>query len=531
MRQPILVFWTLLAIAVFGIAARFLRRPYPIVMAVGGALLALIPELPSIDMRPDTVFYVILPLLLFGSAWRTDFGEFREFLGPIVALALGLVVFTTVVVAFGAHWLMGIPLASGFVLGAILSPPDAIATEAIAEEVPFPRAVAAVLSGESLINDATALVIYRFAVIAVVMGSFSPRGITAQFLYVCGVGIAIGLVIAMILAQLQIWLRKRGIGDPALSTVISIVAPFLVYMPAEAANASGVLAAVAGGIYLSRRSTELFDSRSRLMANGVWDLLFFALNGLAFIMIGLQLRSILAALGGYSPWTLLWYAVAISVLIIAARFIAVFPFGYLRVAIRRRLGKPTEPASWRRMLVVSWAGMRGIVTLAAALALPTQTASHSPFPDRPLILFLAFVVIAVTLVGQGLTLPTLIRRLRVFETGPEGAVLARAQVRTAQAAERRLLQLEAELRTEEERQIAARLRSALDERIAYFESQLSGDEFARRLVHFEDDRKMRLELAHSERHELESMRRHGEINDRVYHYLEQQIDLLEARLA
>ena len=525
-----MVFWTLLAIAIFGIVARALRKPYPIVMVVGGAALAAIPELPTINLRPDTVFYLMLPLLLFGSAWRTDFREFREFLGPIIALALGLVIFTTVVVAFGTHWLIGIPLSVGFVLGAILSPPDAIATEAIAEEVPFPRAVGAVLSGESLVNDATALVVYRFAVLAVVTGSFAPRGVTLQFLYVCGVGILIGIAIAAVLASLQIWLRKVKIGDPALLTVLSLVAPFLVYMPAEAANASGVLAAVAGGIFLSRKSPQLFDSRSRLMANGVWDLLIFALNGIAFIMIGLQLRGIFAALSGYTPLQLVWYAVATSLLVIAARFAAVIPFAYLRAALRRRFGIPTEPPSWRRMVVVSWAGMRGIVTLAAALALPTSVLGGAPFPDRPLILFLSFVVIAVTLVGQGLTLPTLIRRLHIFEIGPEGAVLAAAQIRTATAAEHRLRELEATLQTMEERDMAARLRTALEERITYFEAKLSDGKHPE-IERFDRNREMRLDLAHSERHELELMRKRGEINDRVYHYIELQIDLLEARLS
>jgi monovalent cation/hydrogen antiporter len=530
MRQPTIVFWTLLAIAVFAVAARALRRPYPIVMVVGGALLALVPELPTIALRPDTVFYILLPPLLFGAAWRTDFREFREFIGPITTLALGLVVFTTVVVAYGAHWLIGLPLASAFVLGAVLSPPDAIATEAIAEEVPFPRAIAAVLSGESLVNDATALVIYRFAVVAVVTGAFSLAGATLQFLYLCIGGIAIGLVIAELIGRIQTWLRRSSLGNQTISTVLSLVTPYLVYIPAEAAGASGVLAAVAGGIYLSRKSTVLFDSPTRLMANGVWDLLIFMLNGIAFILIGLQLRAIVADLHGFSLSMLAWYGLAISALVITARFAAVFPLAYLRVNLRRRIGLPAEPTSWRRVFVVSWAGMRGVVTLAAALALPTTTAAGAPFPGRSLILFLAFVVIAVTLVGQGLTLPALMRRLRVTETAPEDTALALAQVRTAKAAQRRLHELEPDLATKQEREIAGRLSSALDERIAYFDAVLGGRKPDGFVPALQRHREMRLELCRAERHELERLRSHGEIDDRVYHHLEWQIDLLEAQL-
>jgi len=531
MEHPAIIFWTLLATAVFGVAARFLRQPYPIVMVLGGVLLALLPQLPTITMRPMTVFFVLLPALLFGAAWRTDFGEFKEFLGPIVMLALGLVVLTTVAVALGAHWLIGIPLASAFVLGAVLSPPDAIAVEAISETVPFPRAVGVILSGESLVNDATALVIYGFAVTAVITGAFSLAGASLEFVYVALVGTAIGIAIADVLGRLLQLLRKAKLADPAVTCVITIATPYLIYVPAEWAHASGVLAVVAGGIYLSRKSSALFDSESRIMANGVWDLLFFAFNGIAFILIGLQLRSVVAALGTtYSPLSLAWYALAVCAIVIGVRILTVLPFAYLRTALRRRLGLFSGPVPWRRIFVVGWAGMRGVVTLAAALAVPVATNSGAPFPARALILFLAFVVIAVTLIGQGLTLPSLIRRLRIAESAEEGPSVALAQLRTAAAARRRLRELERGFATTLEREVGQRLAGALDERIGYYGAVLDGRELDAREPAHERDRQMRIELCAAERRELEMLRDRGEISDRVFRRLEWQIDLVQAQL-
>lgn len=256
MQGSTIVFWTLLAIAVFGIASRALRLPYPIVMVVGGAMLAFVPGLPSIRVPPDLVFLVLLPPLLFGGGWQTDPREFREFLEPILLLALGLVIFTTVVVAYFAHAFMGLPLAAAFVLGAVLSPPDAIATEAIADEVPFPRSLNAILSGESLINDATALVIYRFAIAAVLTGTFSFGLAALQFAYVSVAGIAIGIAIARVAGWVLIRLREAKAVDSVTSTIVTIVTPFLVYLPAEALHASGVLATVAAGITLGRHSSS-----------------------------------------------------------------------------------------------------------------------------------------------------------------------------------------------------------------------------------------------------------------------------------
>ena len=526
--EPTIVFWTLLAIAVFGVLARVTRTPYPIVMVIGGALVALIPGLPRIVLPPDIVFLVLLPPLLFAGGWSTDFRSFKRFLEPILLLALGLVVFTTVVVAYVAHAYIGLPIASAFVLGAILSPPDAIATEAIGETVPFPRGIGTILSGESLINDATALVIYQFAVAAVMTGTFSLAAATLQFVYVSVGGIAIGIAIAEIAARVQIWLRRRALVDEVTAAIVTLVTPFIVYLTAQGAHTSGVLAAVAAGIALSRRSGDMFDGEMRITAAGAWGVLTFILNGIAFLAIGLELPSVLAGLSAYAPTTLAAYAAVACGIVIASRFVWIYVSVYTRRAFGRLRGFDRSRITWRGMFVMSWAGMRGIVTLAAALALPTGMASGAAFPARDLIVFLAFATIVVTLVGQGLTLPFVMRALDVVDDTDDGAELARGRVRAASAARARLRELESGFATVDEWTIAGRLIAELDQRIEHFgrDKATATDDVA---VH-ERDVALRRELCNVERAALADMKESDELTDRAFRDLQWEIDLAELRL-
>lgn len=517
----------LAAIVVLAVVAKQLRVPYPIVFVVGGIVLAFVPGAPVIELRPDLVFLLFLPPLIFGDGWTTDYRSFMRYRQPILSLAIGLVVFTTVCVAYVAHWMLGFPLALGFALGAILSPTDAVATDAIAEEVGLPRQLYAVISGESLVNDASGLVLYNFAVVAVVTGAFSLAIAFAQFAYVVLAGIAIGIAGAWLIARAQVWLRAKQLSDEVIAVSISLVAPFALYVPADAVHASGVLAALSGGMYLSRKGNAFFDADSRIAASAVWNLLFFVFNGAAFVLIGLQLRSIVHALDTYSPSTLAAWSLGIALVVVLARFAYVYPVSRLRRAISPGAREREGPdPSWQYLFVMSTAGMRGIVSLAAALALPLD------FPSRDLILFVVFVVIVVTLVGEGVLLPVLIRRWNITETGDADARgIALAHVRTAEAVRERLRELEASFTSVAEWEVVSGLHAQYEQRISHYTEHIGGvaDPVAD-ARHHEIDARLRREAYTAERRALVQLRRAGEIDDGVYRHVEWQIDLAESRL-
>ncbi len=395
----------LLAVAVLALLARKVSIPYPILFVLGGLLLSLLPSLPKVRLDPQIVFLFVLPPLLYPAALFTPWRDFRANARPIGLLAIGLVLFTTVAVAYLAHYYMDLPLAAGFVLGAIISPPDAIAATAIADRLKIPRRIVTILEGESLINDATALVVYRVALVAVATGTFSLAHATGQFFLVGLGGNVIGLAVGWLAEQFH-----KRVDDPPIEITVSLLTPFVAYLAAERVGVSGVLAVVTTGFYLGMRMPELLTFRTRLQSGPVWETLEFLLNGFVFILIGLQLPEVLRALSGYSVslQRLVWYALIISVAVILIRIVWVFPATYLpRLLfswIRRR--DPYPP--WRHVTIVAWTGMRGVVSLAAALAVPLTRQDGSPFPGRELILFLTFVVIVATLVAQGLTLPLLI---------------------------------------------------------------------------------------------------------------------------
>src|ERR1700722_9198987 len=379
----------LLAVAVLALVARKLHIPYPILFVVGGLLLGSIHGLPQVRLNPELVFLFFLPPLLFPAALFTSWRDFRLNLRPISLLAIGLVLFTTVAVAYLAHYFMHLPLAAGFVLGAIISPPDAIAATAIAERLKVPRRIVTILEGESLVNDATALVAYGFAIVAVRTGSFSLAPAVGQF-FIVGIG---GILIGLIVGWLAQQFHKR-VDDAPIEITVSLLTPFVAYLVADELGVSGVLAVVTAGLYLGRRMPELLTFKTRLQGGPVWEMVEFILNGFVFILIGLQLPEVLHALSGHEipiP-QLVWFALVISVAVIVIRILWVFPAAYLPRLLFKKIRQRDPYPKWQHVTILAWTGMRGVVSLAAALGLPLYKADGiTPFPGRDLILFLTFV--------------------------------------------------------------------------------------------------------------------------------------------
>jgi len=431
MRDIELVLLLLVLVTALTIIARRLTVPYPIVMVLGGLVLSAVPGLPEFELPPDLVFFVFLPPLLFAGGYFTSIREFKANLRPIVTLAFGLVIFTAAVVAVVAYALVpSLGWAGAFALGAIVSPPDAVAATAIFQRVGVPRRIVTILEGESLVNDATALVIYRFAVAAVAAGTFSLLDAGMSFVVVLIGGIAVGLVVGFA-GQ---WLLTN-IRDTAIAVTITLLAPYAAYLGAESIGVSGVLATVVGGL-LARGATRRSSSDVRVVATGAWQILLFLLNGLVFMLIGLQLPSVLRGLTADLS-RVATVTVAVCLAVVIARIVWVYPASYLPrliPAIARR--DPNPP--WQAVFVVGWSGLRGVVSLAAALALPAD------FPERDLILFLVFAVILVTLVGQGLTLPLVIKKLGVVSKADAAHDEVHARGLTTEAALARLEELGAQ---------------------------------------------------------------------------------------
>ena len=528
----ILVFIILGLIALFGVVAKWLRAPYPIVFLVGGIVLAMIPGMPTVQLAPDLVFLVFLPPLIFGDGYVTDWRDFKRYIQPISLLATGLVVATSVTVAYVAHWLIGLPLAVGFVLGAILSPTDTVATDAIAEETNLPRRIEIILGGESLINDATGLVLYKFAVGAVIAGGFSFALAFGQFLYVAIVGIAIGLLGGEIINRSGRFLYDRGLTDDTVATVITLVSPYLVYLLADRVAASGVLAAAAGGIYLSRKGGGFYTADSRIIGRGVWNTMFFLFNGTLFIILGLQLRTILGELQIFPAATLAAYGGGIAVTVIVSRLVWVLIISRARRVFDKNIEQregPTPPWSWT--LILGWAGMRGIVSLAAALAIPQEVAPGVPFPARDLIQFITFVTILVTLIGQGLTLPLLIRAFNVHDPNLSDRELDTARLRVAEAGLRRLESLEPSFVSTAHWEIAGKLRSRYEEQMLHYRAHVDGLGMDGDGQRHEITREMIRAVLTAERSRLAELRLRGEISDAIYRRMQYDIDLEESLLA
>jgi len=514
----------LLAVAVLAIVARRIGVPYPILLVLGGALLGFVPGLPQIELAPDLVFLIFLPPLLYSDGWLTSWRDFRADLRNIGLLSIGLVIATTVIVAVVAHALIpAFTWPAAFVLGAVVSPTDAVAATAIAQRVGLPRRLVTIVEGESLVNDATGLVVYRFAVAAVATGAFSLVMAGARFVEVSVGGVAIGLAVGWLITWLE-----RHLNDSPVEITISFLAPFAAYIPAEALGVSGVLAAVAAGLYAGRQSPRVFSPTSRLQTEIVWEVVIYLMNGLLFILIGLQLRTLLALMPGESPATLLGYGALVSLAVILVRLVWVFPGAYLPRFLFPTVRKRDPYPSWHTVAVLGWMGMRGVVSLAAALALPDTLASGGHFTARPLIIFLTFCVILATLVVQGLTLPSLIRWLGVGGDDSAGREEQLARLETARAAIARITELEgAEWVTAES---ISYLRSLHEHRGHRYDSDGDQEEAERDRLVDSATRRLKREVLEAERSALLRLRDSGAINDEVRRRIERELDLQDAWL-
>jgi CPA1 family monovalent cation:H+ antiporter len=517
----------LLFVVVFGALARKLETPYPIVLVIGGLLLSFIPSIPKITLDPDLVFFVILPPLLYSAAWLTSWREFTYNLVSIFLLAFGLVTFTVVGVALAGQWFLpGFDWRVGLVLGAVVAPTDAIAATSIARRVGLPRGLVDILEGESLLNDASALLALEFGIGLLIAGHVPTFGEgAARLSYLIVAGVAIGLVIGEVVHQVE-----HRIDDAPIEIALSILTPYAAYLLADFLRASGVLAVVACGLYLSRKSSHFFSPTVRLQAWAFWESLTFILNGLAFVLIGLQLPYVLAAIRDYDLRTLILYGLVFSILLILLRLVWMFPGAYLASLIRTKLLHRGEPMPQvRYIFILGWTGMRGVVSLAAAIALPQALANGTPFVQRNMIILLAFSVILVTLVLQGLTLPPLIRVL-----GASASVSGRqAEEREARRAvlQAALDHLEKSKSSDdsESAEVYSDLAQHYHHRLAALsedanKSDDNGGKFYKRFIDLSH------ELLRVERATAVQLRNQRRISDEVLREIEREIDLGEARL-
>jgi len=393
------------------------KLPYPILFVAAGLIIGFIPQLPNLALDPDTVFVIILPPLLYDAAAKTSWHEFRTSIRPISALAITLVFFTTVSVAVTSHYLIpGFSWPLSFVLGAVVSPPDAVAASGIIKGLRLNKKVITILEGESLVNDASALIAYRYAVMAVTTGTFVFWKAGLEFLLIAGAGILAGIIIG----YLFVLLHKKIENNSVVETSLTLLAPFVSYLAAEQFHMSGMLAVVSTGLVMSWRSPEVFSYQTRMRTRVVWDTLVFLLQGFVFILIGLQLPTIIKDLGDYPFLQILGYGLLISLVTIVVRIIWVFAGAYWQNFFQKKKkasdvlsANDSQDNTWKNVLVVAWTGTRGVISLAAALALPFVLQDGTVFPQRHSIIFLAFVVVFVTLVVQGLSLPLLIRWLKI----------------------------------------------------------------------------------------------------------------------
>jgi CPA1 family monovalent cation:H+ antiporter len=429
-EAQLLIAGLLVAVAGLSALARVLAVPYPIVLVVGGAAFGFIPGTPEVRLDPQVVLVIFLPPLLYGASIFANFGDLRANVRRLPLSTIGLVLLTMGAVACVAHALVrGLPWAAAFALGAIVSPTDPLAATTIMRRLQVPRRLVSAVEGEGLFNDATALVCYRVAVAAVVAGTFSLADAGASFIADAAGGVAIGFAVGWIAS----WIRERTTDDQ-VNVTISLLSGYAAYIPADAIGASGVLSVVTAGIYMGIRGPRILPVGTRLQGYFVWDILDFIVNAILFVLIGLQLHSIVATLGTYSATTLAAYALAVTGAVLGTRLLWFFTVPSLVRATDRR---PTQQAGhmgagWR--LVIAWGGMRGAVSLAVAFALPLTTHDGHPFPQRELIIFLTFSVIFFTLVVQGLSLPALIRRLRIAEDDPDAQEVLRARLIATTAA-------------------------------------------------------------------------------------------------
>jgi monovalent cation/hydrogen antiporter len=520
----LLVIGLLFAVSLLSSLGTALRVATPLMLVLGGVAIAFVPGLPHVRLEPDLVFLIFLPPLLYEAAWFTSWREFWRWRRSIMLLAFGLVLFTSVIVAFvTAALIPGFTLAMGFLLGGIISPPDAVAATSVLKGVRIPRRALTILEGESLVNDASSLIVFRFALAAILTGQFSAAAAVQQFFVAAGLGVAVGVGVAALIYHLHRALRTTA----SIDTALTVMSPYVMYIAAEQLHFSGVMSVVAGGLFLSRRAHTFLDYKSRMQAYGVWSTLIFVLNGLVFILIGLELPEIRSLLSPAAFREAIAYGVLVSGLVIVIRFVWMYPAAHVPRRLFPSIARREPSPGWRMPTVLAWAGMRGVVSLAAALSIPETLPGGEPFPQRGVVLVITFVVILVTLVGQGLTLPWVVRAVRLEDVDhhvPEeeqelalradlaGAVVAHLSSHPATGTPP-VIRAHAHYT-----RVAARTQSALDElRAAVSATHAEGRDFRRSLIEVQ-------------RQALSRIRDAASYDDEVVRKVESALDLEEARL-
>ena len=497
-----------------------IKIPYPILLVLAGMGIGLIPGLPPVELKPDIVFLLFLPPVLYAAAWYTSWPDFKAAKRPISLLAIGCVIFSTCAVAWVAHtFIPGFGWADAFVLGAIISPPDAVAATAATKGLGVPRRVTTILEGESLVNDATGLIAYKYAVAAVVSGSFVLWEAGLQFFLVAGAGILVGLAVG----QIFLWIHRITPDNPTTDTTLTFLTPFIAYLSAEAVHVSGVLAVVTAGIFLTWHSSEVFSQQTRLQAVGSWNTFLFILNGIIFILIGLQLPTVLKNIEG-SVAELIGYGAIVSATVIVGRLIWVYPGAYIPRWLSKTIRKNEPGTNIKLVTIVAWSGMRGIVSLAAALALPFATSTTDPFPNRDLIIFLTFCVIFSTLVIQGLTLRPLIKFFGIKPDAREHEEELEARLQIAGSIIEHIEANYSLLRDEVLNQIKTKYEIRIQ--------RLRKDSTIQKLneEQLNEFHRIQWELLKLERQQLLTMRNEIRISAEVLKKLEYELDLEETRL-
>lgn len=520
----------LLVVALVGAVAERVPLPLPILLILAGVGLSFVPALGELRLDPEIFFALFIPPLLFAEAWQFPKRELKRYRYSILLLALGLVAATTVVVGYVVHWMIpSIPLAAAFALGAVISPTDTVATAEITRKLKLPLRLTSILNGESLINDASGLVAFKIAVAAVAAGAFSLGDVALSFVWVAGGGVLLGLATAWLIQRARQKLVQSGMSATSIQIALSLLTPFAAHLVAEHAGASAILAAVAAGLYAGIDDLRTLRLETRLNAWSVWEMLIWVLNGVVFLLLGLQLKGVIERIEGHSNAELMLYAAAVTAVVIVLRLAWMYPGARVAWWLTRRHVPDLPPPPPRNVFIAGWAGVRGAVTLAAAFSLPL-TAGTTPFPERDLLIFLAASVIVLTLLVNGLSLPVLIRRLRIEDDGVLEAEERAARAELARAAIALLRARLEGLDDAHHHQTALRL-------IREHESTLGADaENAddpgvrwRQRARVEDE--LRRHALAAQRRTLHALRDTERINELTLFRLERELDLRESDLA
>ncbi|MGA2397057.1 MAG: Na+/H+ antiporter [Steroidobacteraceae bacterium] len=517
----------LIAIAAVAIVAARLKMPSAILLVIAGVASALLPGLPAVKIAPDLVLLLVLPPVIYSSAVAMNWREFRFSLRPIALLAVGCVAFTTVAVAAASHWLLGLSWPVGFVLGAIVSPPDAVAPLSIARRMCLPRRIIVILEGEGLANDATALILYRFAVAAAVGGVFSVGHAAGAFVAIVIGEVLWGIATGWLMLRLRRWVR-----DPRIEILLSVLTPFMAYWPPQYLGGSGVLATVTTGLYISWNGLRLISAATRLQGIFFWDFLIYVIDGMVFLLTGLQARTLFAGVRDHPAAELVVSAVVVSAVVIATRFIWMYPATYLPRWLIPSIARRDPAPPWQWPFVLAFTGVRGIVSLAAALAIPLTTDDGTPFPHRDLVLLLTFVIVLVTLVGQGLTLPWVIQKVGLANAGRRERMESKAAELKArrgaiEAVIERLDRLAAEHEIPED--IYTRLRAHRIDHLSQIELRSHDDDADKERVDLLDG--IERQIIEQEREFINELYVRGELKDEARRRIERGLDLREAEIA